>query len=104
MRIAGLAVLVVGVGACLAKAPPSTVEETCGKACQSRARCSETECTRGCNLTIDRIAEREEDRVIDCVARAGSCVDATWAHCATWLGPHADGGPPAPPPPGDEME
>lgn len=105
MRIAWLDVALGSLAACMAKAPPSTVEETCGVACASRApRCDTTGCTRGCNLTIDRIAEHEEGRIIDCVARSGACDDATWAHCATWIGPHADGGPPAPPPPQDDME
>jgi hypothetical protein len=104
MRVAGLTV-VLGLAACVAKSPPSTVEETCGAACASKLpRCSETECTRGCNLTLDRIAEREEDRVLDCVGRAGSCADDSWARCATRVGPHADGGPPPPPPPEDFVE
>ena len=95
----------LAAAACLAKAPPSTVEDTCAVACTSKAPgCTNTQCVRGCNLTIDRIAEHEEDHVLDCVARARVCEDAVWASCATLIGVHADGGPPAPPPPQDDVE
>jgi len=36
--------------------------------------------------------------VLACIAKAqSSCDDAAWARCAALVGPHADGGPPAPP-------
>jgi hypothetical protein len=36
--------------------------------------------------------------VLACVAKAqSSCDDPVWAKCAALIGPHADGGPPAPP-------
>ena len=52
---------------------------------------------------LDRLAEGEGDRVIACVAKSSqrACTDRAWAYCAARVGPHADGGPPAPPPPSD---
>jgi hypothetical protein len=53
-------------------------------------------------MVFDRFAQQEGDRVLACVAAsAASCDDRTWAHCATRVGPYADGGPPAPPTPRD---
>jgi hypothetical protein len=41
--------------------------------------------------------------VIACVAtRDRHCSDVVWAECAALVGPHADGGPPGPPPPVEE--
>jgi hypothetical protein len=90
--------------ACNAHDTPTHPEEACAISCASKAtRCTQDECARGCNLTLDRIIEREEDRVISCVARAsGACNDATWSTCATDIGPHVDGGPPPPPPAPDD--
>jgi len=46
---------------------------------------------------MDRLVENEGDHVLACVARAkAACDDRVWAHCATLVGPHADGGPPPP--------
>jgi hypothetical protein len=51
------------------------------------------------------LVEHEDGPVVACVARSKkSCSDGTWAACAARVGPHADGGPPAPPPPADELE
>jgi hypothetical protein len=54
---------------------------------------------------LDRLAENEGGRVLACVARAQqrakACGDRQWSFCATRIGPHADGGPPAPPPASD---
>jgi hypothetical protein len=88
---------------CQAEAPPQGLEATCAKACEVHAQqCSSHQCGRGCNLVLDRLAQDEGNHVIDCVARAGrACDDHAWAACATRIGPHADGGPPAPPPPHD---
>jgi hypothetical protein len=51
---------------------------------------------------MDKLVEREGDRVLACVARESHaqrpCDDATFAGCAVLSGIHADGGPPAPPP------
>ncbi len=76
------------------------LEEECAKACSVRAaNCSERDCSRGCNLVLDRLAEKEGDDVLACVAKgAPRCDDRTWAACAARIGAHADGGPPAPPP------
>jgi hypothetical protein len=92
----------VFVLACHAAAPPGP-EAACAGACETRAKqCDDRQCARGCNFVIDRLAENEGDQVLACVASAGaSCDDRTWARCATRIGPHADGGPPAPPPPKD---
>jgi hypothetical protein len=99
----GLLALLCACCACNAESPPRGPEETCAKACASRAaQCSSHECARGCNLVLDRLVEHEGDRVVACVARAKApCDDRRWAYCATRVGPHADGGPPAPPPPPD---
>jgi hypothetical protein len=56
---------------------------------------------------LDRLAQHEGDTVLACVAvavqaPAAACDDRTWAHCAMRIGPHADGGPPAPAPPPDD--
>jgi hypothetical protein len=99
-------VLAVGAVACQAESPPRGPEETCAKACEVHAtHCSRHQCARGCNLVLDRLTEHEGERVLGCVARAKDrCDDRTWAACATRVGPHADGGPPAPAPPSDEDE
>lgn len=72
-------------------------------ACESHlAQCSTSQCARGCNLVLDRLAEHEGARVLACVSKAQSaCDDPTWAKCATRIGPHADGGPPPPRPASD---
>jgi hypothetical protein len=92
--------VVLAVAACQADAPPRGPEETCAKACaaQANAHCNRQACGRGCNLVIDRLAEHEGETVLRCVASAQACDDRTWARCAARVGPHADGGPPAPPP------
>jgi hypothetical protein len=85
--------------------PASGLEESCARECADRAsRCSRTQCVRGCNLVLDRLAEHEQSRVISCVVSSGrACDDEGWAYCAARVGPHADGGPPAPPPPPDDF-
>ena len=91
---------------CNVRDPPRGPEQVCADACASRAeRCSRAECSRGCNLVLDRLVEHEGGHVIACVARGrGACDDRAWARCATRVGPHADGGPPAPPPPSDVFD
>jgi hypothetical protein len=98
--------LLFAAGACNSTSPPSGPEATCAQACEARAPgCKSLECGRGCNLVLDRLAEGEGDRIIACVAKtASACNDRAWAHCAARVGPHADGGPPAPPPPSDIEE
>jgi hypothetical protein len=102
-RLALIVSLLALVSACNSESPPRGPEETCAKSCEARAtNCTRRECWRGCTLVLDRLAEHEGDRVVACVARsASSCSDRAWAHCATRVGPHEDGGPPAPPPPSD---
>ncbi len=89
---------------CHASAPPGP-EAACASACETRAKqCDERQCARGCNYVIDRLTENEGDHVLACVAASSggtACDDRTWARCATRIGAHADGGPPAPPPPKD---
>jgi hypothetical protein len=54
-------------------------------------------------MILDRIVERESEKVIVCVASGPRrCTDVVWADCAAHVGPHADGGPPGPPPPSEE--
>lgn len=89
-----------GPTGCHSRSPGKPIE-TCTRACEIRAerQCSSDECARGCELILDRIVEREADTVIQCVASvARRCGDAIWAICAARVGPHADGGPPAPEP------
>jgi hypothetical protein len=122
IRLTLLAVAFAGATssiACNSKAPPRGPEETCAKVCEARvAECTREECWRGCNLVLDRLAEHEGDRVVACVAnetetastaratgpsggKARACDDRLWAWCAVRIGEHADGGPPAAPPPRD---
>ncbi len=64
-------------------------------------------CESDCNLVLDRLLEHEGGHVLACVATVKerwpetgaqrSCDDSVWARCAALIGPHADGGPPAPP-------
>jgi hypothetical protein len=77
----------------------------CEAACSARAgaSCSARDCRRGCGIVIDRWVEREGDHVLRCVAAAKPrCDDRAWAACAARIGPHADGGPPAPLPPSED--
>lgn len=100
-------VLALAAGACASsssarKSDAARPVGNCIDACNARAskHCSERECTRGCMFILDRLAEKEEKPILACVAAApGACDDALWALCAARVGPHADGGPPAPPPP-----
>ena len=92
------ALLLLFLAACNSNTAPRTPEETCVASCGARTKCSDDECARGCNLSLDRLIEREGDAVVACVASAGACADTAWAKCATRVGVHADGGPPAPPP------
>jgi hypothetical protein len=72
-------------------------------ACGERAAgCERVDCARGCNLVLDRLVEQQGSAVVACVAATrGRCDDRAWARCAARVGPYADGGPPAPPPPQD---
>jgi hypothetical protein len=105
-RIAFFVVIAVslstlGLVGCRAKDTPRSPEEICRESCAARAtRCTDGECTMGCNMVLDRLVEHEGDRVIDCVAKANeqTCSDVLWTKCAVELGAHADGGPPAPRP------
>jgi hypothetical protein len=92
--------------ACQATSPAGGPEATCARVCESSAtRCSSSQCARGCNLVLDRLAEREGGHVLACVAASQStCDDRLWSRCATRIGPHADGGPPPPKPPRDNED
>jgi hypothetical protein len=100
-RAAAFAIL-LALSACRAADPPGRPEATCVKACGDRAtaKCTDTDCRRGCRLALDRMLEKEGDRVIACVAGGKNrrCDELAWADCSASVGPHADGGPPAPPP------
>jgi hypothetical protein len=78
------------------------------KACRDRAseRCTDRECRRGCRLALDRLLEHEGEHVLSCIAGAKDrkCDDVSWAACTAMVGPHADGGPPAPPPGKDDFD
>jgi hypothetical protein len=96
----------IACGACgRALEPANKPVDACVKACTARAsrQCSDGDCTRGCEFILDRIVEKESANVLACVTRtARRCTDVVWADCAAHVGVHADGGPPAPPPPADE--
>jgi hypothetical protein len=100
-----LAAWLVLTAACNAETPPRGPEATCVKACSTLVDgCSPHQCARGCNLVLDRLVEHEGGRVLACVSNTGprfGCDDRAWARCAARVGPHADGGPPAPPPASD---
>jgi hypothetical protein len=90
---------------CRITEPSNKPIDGCKKSCEAKAsrQCTAAECERGCEFIIDRIIEREGERVIACVASGTRrCTDVVWADCATTIGVHADGGPPAPPPPAEE--
>jgi hypothetical protein len=87
--------------------PANRPLDACAQRCAERAskQCSRGECERGCEFIVDRVVEGEADGVIACVARRDRrCTDVVWAECAAHVGPHADGGPPAPPPPNEDWE
>jgi hypothetical protein len=100
MKRAALAIL-LALAACHSSDPPAKPDALCVKACTDRAgvRCNDTDCRRGCRLALDRMLEKEGDNVIACVAAAKTrkCDELTWADCTARIGPHRDGGPPAPP-------
>ena len=103
------AAFVAALAGCYANTPDGRAEAKCNDTCHARAaRCTGDECVRGCRFILDRLIEHEGDKVVACVASAvgpkstSSCGDETWADCAARIGPHADGGPPAPPPPAEE--
>jgi hypothetical protein len=100
-RAASLVVTGLLVAACgRATEPANKPIDGCVRACVARASrsCSEEECARGCEFSLDRILEKEQDSVVACVARTPRrCGDVVWADCAARIGVHADGGPPAPP-------
>jgi len=93
----------LGLPACHAASAPGGSEATCTRACEADAKgCSPSQCARGCNLVLDRLAESEGGHVLACVAASTTaCDDRVWSRCAIRVGPHADGGPPPPAPPRD---
>jgi hypothetical protein len=90
----------VAFAGCRDPNPPPRAEGACIHACRAHAlSCKERNCERGCRIVLDRLLEHEGDNVIACVAKSAKCDDFTWASCGARIGIHADGGPPAPPPP-----
>ena len=88
--------------ACPGNTPQGRPEEKCNDDCKAHAsKCDDDACVRGCRFILDRLVEHEGHNVVSCVAKASACDDPVWANCAASIGPHADGGPPAPPPPKD---
>ena len=96
--------------ACEPRVPTAISEQPCIDACHERLQhhghdiCSDAACERGCSIITDRIAEREQERMLTCMAHANQCSDTEWARCATRIEAHANGGPPAPPPPVDSED
>jgi hypothetical protein len=94
--------------ACQMQSSPPRPDDLCVHTCVTTIpQCTETGCTRGCQLSLDRLIEPEGDHVLACVRKGVTsaapnsygyvlCDDALWASCAARIGPHADGGPPAP--------
>ena len=82
------------------RAPAARPDDACAAECAHEApRCGATGCARGCSLALDRLLEGEGGGVLACVAASpAACDDWLWAECAARVGPHADGGPPAPTP------
>lgn len=106
-HVSVLSLLALTLLACRALEPSNRPLDVCRRSCERKAKlqCSHAECERGCEFILDRLIEREGDRVIDCVASGQRrCSDVVWADCATRIGPHVDGGPPAPPPPAEEED
>jgi hypothetical protein len=110
-RISGLiamgCVVLFAVACGRALEPANRTIDRCRHSCEQHAskQCSENECERGCEFILDRIVERESDKVVACVARGSRrCSDVVWADCAVRVGVHADGGPPPPPPPPEDWE
>lgn len=102
--VVALAMIAVPL-ACRAVEPSNKPIEACRRTCEKKAsrQCTDRECERGCEFILDRLVEREGDKVIECVASSQRrCTDVVWADCAVRIGPHADGGPPGPPPPVEE--
>jgi hypothetical protein len=100
-----LVVLIAAPLACRALEPSNRPIDTCRSSCETKAKrqCTDVQCERGCEMILDRIIERESERVIACVASSvRRCTDVVWADCAARVGVHADGGPPGPPPPPDD--
>lgn len=110
VRCIGLVILgAVAVGlapvSCRVFEPSNKPIDACRKACESKLKrqCSEFECERGCEFILDRLAEREGEAVMKCVAAGPRrCTDVVWADCAARVGPHFDGGPPGPAPAAEE--
>lgn len=99
--------LAVGLSSasCRVFEPSNKPIDACRRSCETKAKkqCTETQCERGCEMILDRLVEREGERVIGCVAASPRrCTDVVWADCAAKVGVHADGGPPGPPPPPEE--
>ncbi len=97
--VPALAFAAVFAGACgLGARAPSLPDEACAASCARRIpRCGEAACARGCQLALDRLVEHEGETVLACVERShDACDDWLWADCAAHVGPHEDGGPPAP--------
>lgn len=93
-----VAAIVVLAVACRTSEPKTPVAK-CRERCEATVsdQCTAAECERGCEFILDRLVEREGNNVLACVARTKRrCSDPVWASCAAHVGPHADGGPPAP--------
>lgn len=106
VRRASLCLVMLGVVmaffSCRVFEPANRPLDACRRSCEQRAKqqCTAAMCERGCEFIIDRIVEGEGENVIRCVASGPRrCTDVVWADCAARVGPHADGGPPGPPPP-----
>ena len=98
MRLMVMPVALVLLAGC-PEEPRERPDVACADVCKKRLLgCSEHQCDRGCAFILDRIVEREQDTVLQCMVNTRGCDDEQWAHCAVRVGAHADGGPDVPPP------
>ena len=94
---ATVAAVVALITACRPAEPVPRPVGDCAESCaRLTTSCDERACERGCRFAYDRLVEHETAAVLACVARAKTCDDPVWAECGARVGPHADGGPPAP--------
>ena len=98
MRLSVMPIALLLLAGC-PQEPRERPDVACADVCKKRVvGCSEHQCDRGCAFILDRLVEREQDPILQCMVTTHGCDDAQWASCAVRIGVHADGGPDVPPP------
>lgn len=91
---------------CHTNGPMGVAETRCVERCDGvlSDRCDDRACVRACRFVLDRLVNGDREVIIACVKaeKKPTCEDEVWARCAARTGVHADGGPPAPPPLGED--